>query len=335
MKRRTFCVAAAAAATWVAIGSRVRAIDSPPIRILLGRGSAQALDAGSFSFGTRRFRGSFSSLSDGQIVNTLPLEEYLYGVVPMESPRLWPAATLQAQAIVARTFALRRINPLRPYDVTASQSDQAYGGLGAEHAETTAAVNATAGQVIRFAGSPATVSYMSCCGGHTEASVDAWQGGVSYPYLEGVVCTYCSASPDYRWVATVPWSAITNALAPQFNGFGVLRAADIAVADASGRAKSLRFSDGMQNTIVSGSDFRRAAGTTLVKSLLLRGIAVRQVGSDLADPTQSAAALIVQGGGRGHGVGLCQWGARALGAQGRDAHDILTYYFPGTDVGNG
>jgi len=335
MRRRTFCITSAAAAACVAVGSRVRAAQSPLIRVLLGRGSVAQRDAGTFSFGARSFRGTFATLPDQQVVNTLPLEQYLYGVVPMESPRLWPSETLQAQAIVARTFALARINPARLYDLTASSRDQAYGGIEAEHPETTAAVDATAGQVLRYGGMPASVSYMACCGGHTEASADAWEGGLSYPYLQGVVCTYCSASPDYRWVATVPWKTLTDGLAPQLNDLGPVRSAQVAAVDASGRARIVRFDGAGQSVVVTGKDFRRAAGAALVKSLLLHRIRVADVGSDLNDPTQSAAALIVEGAGRGHGVGLCQWGSRTLGQQGRSAPDILAYYFPGTDVGAG
>ncbi|MBV8727385.1 MAG: SpoIID/LytB domain-containing protein [Candidatus Eremiobacteraeota bacterium] len=332
MKRRAFCLVSGAALSCCAVPKLASAVDIPTIRVLLGHGNALPLDADTFSFGSRTFRGRFSVLPDGQVINVVTLEQYLYGVVPMESPRTWPSATLQAQAILARTFALARINANRPYDLAASQRDQAYGGVGAEHRETTEAVDATARQVVSYDGAPASVSYMSCCGGHTEAASDAWSGGIGVPYLQGVVCNYCSASPDYRWIATVPWNAITNAFTAEFDGFGMLRSVDIGAVTRSGRAKMLRFSDGTQERNVTGTDFRRAAGATQVKSLLLHAVHVRAGGSDIADPTQSAQTLVIEGAGRGHGVGMCQWGARALGAQGRNARDIVAYYFPGTDI---
>ncbi|MBV9103195.1 MAG: SpoIID/LytB domain-containing protein [Candidatus Eremiobacteraeota bacterium] len=332
MKRRTFCVVSGAAVGCLAVGRIASALDVPTIRVLLGRGSALPIDADSFSFGTRTFRGRFSILPDGQVINIVALEQYLYGVVPMESPRTWPEPTLQAQAILARTFALARVNESHPYDLVASQRDQAYGGIGAEHRETSEAVDATARQIVTYGGVPASVSYMSCCGGHTEAASDAWAGGVDHPYLQGVVCNYCSASPDYRWTSTVPWNTVVNVLTPQFDGFGVLRSVGIGATTRSGRVKMLSFSDGTQQRDVTGADFRRAAGSMLVKSLLLRSVHVRQGGSDLADPTQGEAAIVVDGAGRGHGVGLCQWGARGLGAQRRNPRDIIAYYFPGTQV---
>jgi len=332
MDRKRFCAVTCAALGAVGFGRRAAAFNEPTIRVLLGRGSALPVDADSFSFGSRSFRGRFSVLPDGQVINIIALEQYLCGVVPMESPRTWPPAALQAQAILARTYALSRINTNRPYDLSASQRDQAYGGISAEHRETNDAVNATAGQIVMYDGAPASVSYMSCCGGHTEAAADAWSGGAEQPYLQGVVCTHCAASPDYRWTSEVPWTNVANALTSQFAGFGMLRSIEIAGTTRSGRTKELRFSDGTEQRTIAGADFRRAAGAMNVKSLLLRALHVRAGGADLADPSESATTIVIDGAGRGHGVGLCQWGARGLASLGRSAGEIAGFYFPGTQV---
>ena len=82
--------------------------------------------------------------ADSSIV-ALDIEKYLYGVVPLESPPSWPAAALQAQAIVARTYALQKRTLSRPYDVLATDADQRYGGVAAEHPASSAAVDATRG----------------------------------------------------------------------------------------------------------------------------------------------------------------------------------------------
>ena len=311
------------------------------VRVLLGRGQATPIDETSFTFGTRSYRGTFATAADGGIVNTVPLEEYLYSVVPMESPHTWPEQTLQAQAIVARTFALSRSNPNRAYDVVASERDQAYGGLHGEFAESTAAVRATAGKVLRFHGALATVSYMSCCGGHTEDPADAWQGGVNLPYLRGVECTYCTASPDYHWLREIPLSSLATAFPAQLSGVGQLRDVQVAQADGSGRARSIRFTGSSGSAEVSGADFRRLLGASVVRSLLIHSIRVNSsAGASGAgalepaagDPAQAAATIIIEGQGRGHGVGLCQWGSRGLASQGHSARDILTYYFPGIEL---
>jgi len=325
--RRTFLQSSVAAATCAAVALpagatgglddfRLPAQPNDTIRILLGRGLATPIDADSFSFGSRVFRGTFTTAPDGQVVNVVPVEAYLYGVVPMESPPSWPAATLQAQAIVARTFALARRNPKRAYDVVASERDQAYGGLHAEFATSTAAVDATAGQIVTFETHPASVSYMSCCGGHTESPAEAWQGGADLPYLRGVADPYCSASPDYQWTKSVPFATLQNVVS-SLGSLGTLRSASIAASDPSGRARSLRFVGEQGEAEVPAAEFRRAAS---VPSLLIRNLRA------------DGDTLTVEGAGRGHGVGLCQWGARGLGMQGADARTIVAFYFPGTSV---
>ena len=341
LKRRAFLLATSAA---ILAPSAVRAtgglddfspVPSPSpgasaaqIRVLLGRGMATAIDAQSFSFGSRDYRGTFSTTPDGQIVNTVALESYLYSVVAAEMPRSWPEQALQAQAILARTFALSRSNPNRAYDVVASQRDQAYGGLRGEFAQTTAAVDATAGTVLRFGGHLASIAYMSCCGGHTEAAADAW-GGAGAPYLRGVPCDFCAPSPDYHWKQDVPLQALHNAFAAKLESVGALSGVQIESTDSSGRARSIRLSGPGGSVSISGSDFRTGLGPAVVKSLLLRSVALQP------DSSQAGGTITIEGSGRGHGVGLCQWGSRELGSQGRSAADILAYYFPGTEQGNG
>ncbi len=135
--------------------------------------------------------------SDGTIA-ALDVEKYLYGVVPLESPPSWPPAALQAQAIVARTYALQKRTLSRAYDVIATDGDQRYGGPAAEHPATTAAVDATHGQTLTYLGGPASVFYSACCGGHSADANELW-GHAGLTYLRGVDDPYCTAAPDYRW----------------------------------------------------------------------------------------------------------------------------------------
>ncbi|MBC5815925.1 MAG: SpoIID/LytB domain-containing protein [Candidatus Eremiobacteraeota bacterium] len=341
MQRRRFLAASAAATLALAArpalatGGLDDFVPSPgpsptggqQVRVLLGRGQTSPIDARSFSFGTRTYRGTFSLTSEGQVLNTVPLEEYLYSVVPMESPHSWPQEALRAQAIVARTFALSRRNPNRAYDVVASERDQAYGGLQGEYPESTAAVNSTAGQILRWNNAVATVSYMSCCGGHTEDPADAWAGGADLPYLRGVACTFCNASPDYHWSRILPLVSLTNAFTSALANVGTPQSIAVAEADASGRAKSIRFTGSDGTAEVSGSDFRRLLGASVVRSLLIRSITMNP-----GDPAQAAATITIEGSGRGHGVGLCQWGSRGLASEGRSSRDILSFYFPGIQI---
>jgi stage II sporulation protein D len=293
----------------------------PQLRVLLGSGDAQAAPAGEgFVFEGRPYRGRFTRV-DGQIVNVIDLEQYLYGVVPHEMSARWPAAALQAQAVCARTYVLQRSDPRRAYDLIPSQLDQVYEGVAGESPAGIAAVDATAGQVLTFGSGFAQVAYSSCCGGHTEASSDAW-GGLPLPYLGGVVCTWCGASPNFRWTVSIGFDDIAERFATQLAPWGNLNDLRITAEDPSGRARAFELVADRGSTVVKGSAFRLELGPRLLRSLLITGMQVAQ-------PSRSVA---LQGSGLGHGVGMCQWGAQGMALAGRSVSDILAFYFPGTNL---
>ncbi len=304
-------------------GDPAQEAQSQALRVLLGQGQAQRAGDSTFFFAGRRYRGTFSSLPDGGVVNTVPLEQYLYSVVPREMPHSWPSQAIAAQAIVARTYVLQRSNPNGDYDLVPSEADQVYTGIDAEHSESTAAVDATAGQVVRYSGGFAQVLYSSCCGGHTEANGNAW-GGSQLAYLNGVRCAYCSDSPWYSWTQAVPAQRLQDALAAQLRDVGEITGVTLDPPDPSGRARFWNFSGASGSQRVKASDVRRQLGTRALPSLLVRSIAF----------AQADRSVTIEGGGLGHGVGLCQWGARGLALTGADARAILAYYYPGTGIGN-
>ena len=263
-------------------------------------------------------------LGDGTI-ETLDVEKYLYGVVPLESPPSWPAAALQAQAIVARTFALQKRTLSRAYDVVATDADQRYGGVPAEHPASSAAVDATRGQTLAYLGGPASVFYSACCGGHTADANELW-GHAGLTYLRGVDDPYCTAAPDYRWQRTLPLDRARAALADKLTG--IPQAAELDDPDDSGRPRTVTFrGDGGSMLALSVSDVRSRFGSDTVRSLWLREIDF--------DRTQAVPLVVIEGSGRGHGVGLCQWGARGMALNGAGAAAILAHYFPGTAVTGG
>jgi stage II sporulation protein D len=294
----------------------------PSLRVLLGNATVAATDAQTFLYDGRRYRGTFTRRADGTVLSTVPLEGYLYSVVAREMSPSWPAAALQAQAIAARTYVLQRSSPKRDYDVVTSEADQVYGGLESESLAATAAVDATAGTVLRYGNGFAQLFYSSSCGGHTESSADAWMGGADLPYLQGVACPWCTSSPDYTWSREVSTDAVLRA----FPGANVGTPSDLQVGqtDPSGRARQLILTGDQGTATAEGSAFRSALGTRVVRSLLIRRIA----------PGTGPGSFVIEGGGLGHGVGLCQWGARGMAAAGKSANDILNFYFPGTQRAN-
>lgn len=277
---------------------------------------------GSFLFNGKLYRGGFARTDTGAVVDLVDIEQYLYSVVPREMPPGWPGAALQAQAVCARTYVLQRTNPNRAYDLVPSELDQVYQGVSGESPAGRNAVDATAGQVLRYDNLYASIAYSSCCGGHTEASSDAW-GSLPVPYLGGVACTYCSASPNYRWTTTIALSDVSVRLRDRLGSLGVLRDVRISAIDSSGRARSFELLAERGSVHVKGTTFRIDVGARVLRSLLISTLS-------LDGPS---GMLTVEGAGLGHGVGLCQWGARGMALAGRSARDILALYFPGTQVG--
>lgn len=150
---------------------------------------------------TGRYRGTVSivhSSSGLSIVNSLPLESYLQGVVPREMPASWKPAALQAQAVAARAYAYRAIGGQGTFDVYCDTRSQVYGGYDAETPATNAAVSSTAGVVPLSGGSVIQAFFFSTSGGYTENNENVW-GGTPLPYLRGVPDPYDTISPYHLW----------------------------------------------------------------------------------------------------------------------------------------
>jgi len=131
-------------------------------------------------------------------IDVVGLEQYLDGVVPAEMPPSWSPAALEAQAVASRSFALATRTAGAPFDVYGDSRSQLYLGVAAEKPTTTAAVAATAGQVLLYGGKVATTPYSSTSGGRTESAADVW-GGRAVPYLVSVPDPYDGISPYHDW----------------------------------------------------------------------------------------------------------------------------------------
>ena len=308
---------------WDATAPQIRVLVASDVHGELPRVAAD----GTFVYGGRRWRGAPSTvgLPDGRmaLVTTIGVDAYLQGVVPLEAPPSWPPGALAAQAIVARTFALARRTLSRAYDVRADESDQRWGGVDAETPPTTAAIALTRGQTLAYRGGPAAVFYSSCCGGHSADIASAW-GGAPLPYLRGVEDPHCVPAPDYRWQREVPLSRAIAAFGSRTGDR--ITGASLAGTDDTGRPREVVLT-GVGTAVVPVADFRRALGYDAIRSPWIRALRIEGTGD--------GARLVVDGCGRGHGVGLCQWGARFFAAAGGSAGDILAFYFPGTSVVGG
>ena len=281
--------------------------------------------SGVISLGEGTYRGElklFAWQGKVRVVNILRVEDYLAGVIKNEMNPSWPLEALKAQAVLARTYALHKIkNPRsREFDLYADVRDQVYQGVRAEDERAWKAINQTRGEVLFYQRNLAEVFYHSCCGGRTEAVEYVW-GGQGKPYLISVACGYCQECPYYFWrypeQGVIGSRELADALG--YNGEEVEQI-ELVEKSPSGRVLKLRvrFKAGFE-VIISGNDFRTRLGRDFVRSTLFR-----------IEP--EAGGWVIFGSGSGHGVGLCQWGARGMAEQGKNYQEILRYYFPGTRI---
>jgi stage II sporulation protein D len=336
MNRRTFARLAASALAVAPGAARATGgldVESTPaaqhvMRVLLASrkfSPPSSLDAWHFGWDGRTYRGSADivDLPGGErgLVNTVPVDAYLYGVLSKEVSPSWAAGAQQAQAIVSRTYALFKVRPEKPYDVVAGESDQVYGGIESETVEGRAAVDATSGKLVTFDGQPAHVAYSACCGGRTADAGDVWN--VSYPYLPSILDPHCVGTPGYDWSAGVAVDAVAKAFGPPFRVIGALESVRIDAPAPDERPTAIEFGGSSSSFETTPKEFRSSLGPGVVRSTFVRSV---QLGP---------SAMTLVGTGRGHGVGLCQWGARVFAETGASAADIVAFYFPGTSIGRG
>jgi stage II sporulation protein D len=257
-----------------------------------------------------------------RIINEVAVESYLLGVVPAEMPSKYPADAIRAQAIVARTFALKRMcgSFARDFDITDGDGSQVYLGMGAEKPESTQAVFESAGLVLICDDGYCDAVYSADCGGFT-AAADEVGFGSKQPYLSGVCDTgpdgdFCAGTLDHEWTVDVPadrWATVLKQL-----GFSVGKLKSIAVTKTgpSGRAQQVHVEGAAKSVDVSGVAIRKAMGYDVVKSTLFS-----------IEKTDGGWAI--NGKGHGHGVGLCQHGAAGRAKAGQSYAQILAAYFPG------
>lgn len=253
------------------------------------------------------------------------MEEYIAGVVAAETSPGWPHEVLAAQAILARTFTMHKIAyekgvPQHGADASTSTEEfQAYDPSRITP-EIRRAVEATRGMVVRYKGRYIRAWFHSNAGGRTATAAE----GLDFrkeptPYIAVVSDPGQKvAPPDERtWTAYFPLGFVRSALRKQTGRDpGEISSASVAARGPSGRATLVRIGD----LTVSGPGLRLALGPERMKSTLIDRLEVRD------------GQLVVSGRGRGHGVGMSQWGAYYLARQGKSPEEIIRYYFKGVTV---
>ena len=205
----------------------------------------------------RAYRGQIEVGVTGQklhVINSVGLEQYLAGVVPQEMPSAWPEEALKAQAVAARSYALAHRVGGKGFDLYADVRSQVYGGIRAEHPAATAAIEATAGEVLLWEGKPIDALFHSTSGGKTLSAVEVF--GKDVPYLVAVDDPHSVLSPVDRWGPTpIPEATIRKGLKLRtpLTALKLMRG-------PSGRVASVQAVTASGTTTVSGAALRAAAG---------------------------------------------------------------------------
>jgi stage II sporulation protein D len=260
------------------------------------------------------------------VTHRITLEDYIANVVSAEASVEDQPEALKALAVTARTYALKNI---------ARHKDQGYDFCSTTHCQrfeslkplpaVTAAVRDTTGLVLRDNHNQITDTYFSAsCGGATANMTTLW-GADAPEHLRGVRDDYCASGAHSRWTDVIKSDRLLKALRsdPRTDVGETIKAVAVARRDHSGRAELISI-EGDRKRLVNGWEFKLIVGRSLGWNVLK---------SSRFDVSRSGSEFVFRGGGFGHGLGLCQEGSHVMAQRGHSFQQILTHYFPGTNVG--
>jgi stage II sporulation protein D len=271
----------------------------------------------------RRLSGSLQLWADADglvAVESVDLDEYVAAVVSAEVPSSWPKAALRAQAIAARTFAMAQKiaqGPAARSHLRASVLDQVY-AIGTPSAAAREAARTTAGEVLTFGAAPIAAYFSASCGGRSESAEEAFHlpAGTT-PYL--TAAEKDDGDADREWTVRIPLLRISAALRGAQRILAPVTGLFVASRTRGGRAKELVMETSGARRRMEAAELRQILGYEVLPSLLF-------------DAAVEGDSAVFRGRGSGHGVGLCQWGARARALRGEDERAILAHYYPGAEI---
>lgn len=266
--------------------------------------------------------------STGELLE-LTCKDFLIGAVAAEMPINWPDEAIKAQAVAAHSYALYckdhtsdpdgaffSIDPARRQGCLTDTVLHSYWGVDyeANYARLSALVEEVMGQVVCYHGVPAGTSYFAISNGRTEASENVWKAAL--PYLISVDSSTDLTADNYQYSFTLSSEQMQKALA---NNLGIQP--DLSTPEQWFGA-AVQTAAGYCDTIsICG---QTVSGTSVRQALGLR--------STCFEIRFQSGSFSITTRGYGHGVGMSQWGAKALAEQGMSYREILAHYYPGTEL---
>ncbi|PIU20370.1 MAG: hypothetical protein COT18_02585 [Elusimicrobia bacterium CG08_land_8_20_14_0_20_59_10] len=288
-----------------------------PVKMLPAEGAERVRLA------SRLYKGDIILRASGQgrldIIESLLLEEYLRGVLPAEMSPGWPLEALKAQAVASRTYALKQLKPSADYDITDGVEMQVYKGYDGVNPRIKEAVDSTRGEVLRYKRKLITAFFHSCCGGHTAGVNSAWGEGVTKP-LSGVKDPYCAGSSHSRWKYFVTSKDLLAFLQKRGSTALKLKGIKPHSKGRSGRIITFRVSTDRGSETALVKEMRAHFGSNKFRSTYITKVTPVRGGYEFS------------GRGWGHGVGMCQEGAKTMARKGKSYRKILRFYYPGAGI---
>ena len=313
---------------------------------------------GTYSFMAYRGELQFTPKRNGtmKLVNQLSMDEYISGVVPKEMPATYPEEALKAMSVVARTFAQSSPNKHKSkgFDLCDSVHCQVYRGVMGERLKASKAVADTSGEMIYFNGKPAPTTFHSTCGGYGASASSVWSGkspvlagGFDGPgnweadlsdemkfkkFIDDPPECFCKKSGRFRWVRKYSKDAMKKLLDKSIGVLNGRGSYDI------GKLYSIEVKKRAPDGRVQEVEVVTSTGTYKINKDKIRWItsggkiSTGGLSSTLFYITSDDSGFTFTGGGWGHGVGMCQEGARGMAETGINYPDIVKHYYRGVEI---
>jgi stage II sporulation protein D len=322
----------------------------------------------------RNYRGDFKFNTDSNgkliVVNILPINEYLYGVLPREMAKDWPLEALKAQALSARTYLYKNMGKFSSYgfDICSTTSCQVYGGYDYEGPISNQAVDETINDVILYNNELINAYYHSSSGGWTENSENVWTSKI--PYLIGKEDPYSIDAPNANWTLIYSGDMLSEKLISAGYNIDEVLHVQIDSISPNKRVQKITFNGTALSVTLEKEGIRRVLGTTIFKSIYYdvsignkykilqssgetesnlngkkiitsKGLSNITENSNyilLSKDTQttiqaSKVQFFFSGHGYGHGIGMSQWGAYNMANLGFNYDEIIKFYYTGVQIG--
>lgn len=310
---------------------------------------------GFLHYGEMPYRNQMTLYSAGllcEVINQVSLEKYLDGLVNSEFSSHWNAEAVAAQVVAARTYAYFQILENRKkrtqhYDVDATIKDQVYNGSLKEDFHSSQIVEKTKGLILTSEKNgeithPIKAFYHAACGGRTELPERVW-GSFYSGFKKQVSCPFCGAFPKLQWELEISHSELTQILQQKLTHpeFTPHLSRSITSIIEQGRLLDLRFHTAGNSGRVAHVTSVWANGKNLTEVqipsarfrewigvLRFRSTAFQAAFHRTRLGTRQELSWQFFGRGNGHGVGMCQWGAKVMGEKGFKMAAILKHYYP-------